>query len=52
MLAPWRPFGDEQHLIIWLAERVDQRILGDQMAKIVGGILPRVRLVRVELQPP
>ena len=48
------PSAKEQHLIIWLdlAERVDQRILGDQTAKIVGGILPGVSLGRVELQPP
>lgn len=54
MLAPWRPFGEEQHLIIWLdlAERRDKVILGDQVAVIVGGILPGVTLGRVELQPP
>jgi hypothetical protein len=54
MLAPWRPFGEEQHLIIWLdlAQRADKVILGEQVAKIVGGVLPGVRLDRVELQPP
>jgi hypothetical protein len=54
MAAPWRPSADDtQHLIVWvdLHEQVQEETLGGRVAAVVGGILPGVRLGRVDLQP-
>ena len=55
MAAPWSPSTDDDthHLIVWvdLHQPIHEAALGVRVAAVVGGILPGIRLERVELQP-
>jgi hypothetical protein len=53
MLAPWRPFGDEQHLIIWidLTQPESEDIIQDAISGIVDQFLPGVRLLEMVKNP-
>jgi hypothetical protein len=53
MLAPWRPFGDEQHLIVWidLTRPESEDIIQDAISGIVDQFLPGVRLLEMVKNP-
>lgn len=49
MLAPWRPFGQDQHLIVWvdLAEAREDDEIGNAVRERVSQVLPGVTLLEV-----
>lgn len=53
MLAPWRPFGDKQHLIVWidLTRPESEDIIQDAISGIVDQFLPGVRLLEMVKNP-
>jgi hypothetical protein len=54
MLAPWRPFGEDQHLIVWidLKRPGSEDEIRDAVSRIVGGFLPGVSLLEMVKNPP
>lgn len=53
MLAPWRPFGQYQHLIVWidLARPESKEVIRDAVTRIVDDYVPGVRLVEMVDSP-
>ena len=53
MLAPWRPFGQYQHLIVWidLARPESKEVIRDAVTGIVDDYVPGVRLVEMVDSP-
>lgn len=53
MLAPWGPFGQEQHLIVWvdLTQPRSEIVIRDGVSRIVGDLLPGARLLEMVKNP-
>jgi len=53
MLAPWRPFGQYQHLIVWinLTGPQSEDVIRDAVTAIVNNFLPGVRLAEMVQNP-
>ena len=53
MLAPWRPFGQHQHLIVWidLTQPESEEVIRDAVTGIVNDYLPGVRLAEMFKNP-
>jgi hypothetical protein len=53
MLAPWRPFGQYQHLIVWidLTQPESEEAIRDAVTGIVNDFLPGVRLAEMIKEP-
>jgi hypothetical protein len=53
MLAPWRPYGQQQHLIIWidLTKQESEMVIQDAVTDIVRSILPSSDLVEMVKNP-
>ena len=53
MLAPWRPFGQHQHLIVWidLTQPESERVIRDAVTGIVNDHLPGVTLAEMVENP-
>jgi hypothetical protein len=53
MLAPWRPFGQQQHLIVWIdfADPESETVVRDAVSGIVNAFLPGVSLVEMVKNP-
>jgi hypothetical protein len=53
MLAPWRPFGQYQHLIVWidLTRPESEDVIRDAVTEIVNDFLPGVRLAEMIKNP-
>jgi hypothetical protein len=53
MLAPWRPFGQYQHLIVWLdiSRPRSEDVIRDAITGIVNNFLPGVRLAEMTREP-
>lgn len=54
MLIPWKPYGQQQHLIVWVdaREAIEQVVLGNAVHEIVNDLLPGVTLIEVVPVPP
>jgi hypothetical protein len=54
MLAPWKPFGQYQHLIVWidLTQPESEEVIRDAVMALVDGFLPGVRLAEMIKNPP
>jgi hypothetical protein len=54
MLAPWRPFGQPQHLIVWidLTKPRSEESIRDAVARLVENFLPGVDLLEMVRNPP
>jgi hypothetical protein len=54
MLAPWKPFGQYQHLIVWidLTQPESEEVIRDAVTGIVNCYLPGVRLAEMVKNPP
>lgn len=53
MLAPWRPFGQSQHLIVWidLTQPGLEEVIQGAVTGIVNNYLPGVTLVEIVKNP-
>jgi hypothetical protein len=53
MLAPWRPFGQYQHLIVWidLTQPESETVIRDAVTGIVNEYLPGVTLAEMVENP-
>jgi hypothetical protein len=53
MLAPWRPFGQQQHLIVWidLTQPESEIVVRDAVSGIVNDFLPGVTLAEMVKNP-
>jgi hypothetical protein len=53
MLAPWRPFGQYQHLIVWidLTGPESEDVIREAVHGIVNNFLPGVRLAEMVKNP-
>lgn len=53
MLAPWRPFGQHQHLIVWidLTQPESEGVIRDAVTGIVNDHLPGVTLAEMVENP-
>jgi hypothetical protein len=53
MLAPWRPFGQYQHLIVWidLTPPESEEVIRDVVTGMVNDFLPGVRLAEMTRDP-
>jgi hypothetical protein len=53
MLAPWRPFGQYQHLLVWidLTGPESEDVIRDAVTSIVNNFLPGVRLAEMVKNP-
>jgi hypothetical protein len=53
MLAPWRPFGQHQHLIVWidLTQPESEEVIRDAVTGIVNDYLPGVALAEMVKNP-
>jgi hypothetical protein len=53
MLAPWRPFGQYQHLVVWidLTRSESEEVIRDAVTGIVNDYLPGVRLAEMVKNP-
>lgn len=48
MLAPFRPYGEGQHLIVWVdTERPGKAVIGVAVSEIVREVLPGVTLTEI-----
>jgi hypothetical protein len=54
MLAPWRPFGQSQHVIVWidLTKASSEESIRDAVARLVDHFLPGVELLEMVKNPP
>ena len=53
MLAPWRPFGQQQHVIVWIdpARPESEGVIRDGVRGIVNVYLPGVTLAEMVKNP-
>lgn len=53
MLAPWRPFGQSQHLIVWidLTQPGSEEVIQEAVTEIVNNYLPGVTLAEIVKNP-
>ena len=53
MLAPWRPFGERQHLVVWidLTRPESEIVIRDAVSAVVDAVLPGAELVEMVKNP-
>ena len=53
MLAPWRPFGQSQHLIVWidLTQPASEEVIQAEITGIVNNYLPGATLAEIVKNP-
>jgi hypothetical protein len=54
MVAPWRPFGQQQHVIVWidLTQPESEGVIRGAVTGIVNDYLPGVTLAEMVKNPP
>jgi hypothetical protein len=53
MLAPWRPYGQQQHLIVWLdlTRTESEAVIRNAVTAIVSDVLPGVTFAEMVKDP-